>query len=80
MFGNVTANAESITSVVNYAYDAAERLTSINATGTANDVTFTYDGLDRIGMRILAGSTDTYSYVGTSEVIARVANGRFRLS
>ncbi len=73
-FGNMTANAESVTSVVNYAYDPAERLTSINATGTANDVTFTYDALDRIRTRILAASTDTYSYVGTSEVIARVSN------
>ena len=41
----------------------------------ASDV-LTYDALGRIATRTLAGgtSTDTYSYVGTTETVARIDN------
>ena len=56
-------------------YDAADRLTGIDAAGSANDATFSVDALGRFRTRVVNGTTDTYSYVGTSEVVARIATG-----
>ena len=55
-------------------YDPAGKMTAIDAAGTANDATFTFDALGRFRTRVLAGSTDTYSYAGTSETVVRISN------
>lgn len=73
-FGNLTGDAETGASVTAMTYDLAGRLTSIDAAGTANDATFTLDALGRFRTRVLATSTDTYSYVGASETVARISN------
>ena len=75
-YGNLTSNAESVSSVKAMTYDKADKLTSINAGGTPNDATFTFDALGRFRTRALAGgtTTDTYSYAGTSETVLRITN------
>ena len=55
-------------------YDLGGKLTGIDATGTANDATFSFDALGRSWQRNLTGSTDTYSFVGTTETVARISN------
>ena len=55
-------------------YDLDDHLTGINPAGTADDVTFTLDALGRFRTRVLATSTDTYSYLDTSETVTRIAN------
>jgi hypothetical protein len=54
-------------------YDLADRLTGIDAAGTANDATFTLDALGRFRTRVLSGSTDTYSYAGRAETVVRIS-------
>lgn len=73
-YGNLTSNAESVASVTTMTYDAADKLTGIDAAGTANDALFTFDALGRFRTRVLAASTDTYSYAGTAETVLRIAN------
>jgi RHS repeat-associated protein len=73
-YGNMTTNAESISSVRTMTYDLADKLTGIDASGTANDATFTFDALGRFKTRALSGSTDTYSYAGTAETVLRISN------
>ena len=55
-------------------YDLGGKLTGIDATGTANDATFSFDALGRTWKRNLTGSTDTYSFVGSTETVARISN------
>ena len=52
----------------------ADHLTAI-ATGTANQASFTFDALGRFATRTISGTVDTYSYVGTSETVARITTG-----
>jgi hypothetical protein len=73
-YANLTSDAESISSVSAMTYDLADKLTGINAAGSANDATFTFDALGRFRTRVLAGSTDTYRYAGTSETVLRISN------
>ena len=73
-YGNMTADAETAAAVTAMTYDLDDHLTAIDATGTANDATFTIDALGRNRTRVLASSTDTYSYLGTGETVTRVAN------
>jgi RHS repeat-associated protein len=73
-YGNLTSNAESVASVTAMTYDLADRLTAIDAAGTANDATFTLDALGRFKTRVLAGSTDTYAYAGSAETVVRISN------
>jgi RHS repeat-associated protein len=70
----MTGNAETAAAVTAMTYDLDDHLTAIDATGSANDATFTIDALGRFRTRVLASSTDTYSYVGTSETVTRIAN------
>ena len=42
-YGNLTSNAESISSVTTMTYDLADKLTGIYPTGTADDVEHRYD-------------------------------------
>ncbi len=57
-----------------YAYDLGDRLTGITPASGAS-ATFTLDALGRHRTRVLsAGGTDTYSYLGTSEQVVRIAN------
>ena len=55
-------------------YDLGGKLTGIDAAGTANDATFGFDALGRTWQRNLTGSTDTYSFVGSTETVARISN------
>jgi hypothetical protein len=73
-FGNMTGNAETAAAVTAMTYDLDDHLTGINPAGTADDVTFTLDALGRFRTRVLATSTDTYSYLDTSETVTRIAN------
>jgi hypothetical protein len=57
-------------------YDLDDRLTEINASGTADDATFTLDALGRFRTRVTAAGTDTYSYLDTSETVTRIAYAR----
>jgi YD repeat-containing protein len=72
-YGNLTGDAQTALAVTTMTYDLADRLTGIDAAGTGNDTTFSFDALGRFRTRTVAGTTDTYSYVGTSEVVARIA-------
>jgi hypothetical protein len=48
---------------------------AIDAAGTSNDGAFTCDALGRLATRARGGtSTDTYSYLGTTERVARIDN------
>ena len=73
-YGNLTGNAESAVAVTTMTYDLGDKLTGIDAAGTTNDATFTFDALGRFRTRVLAGSTDTYSYLGSGETVLRIAN------
>jgi len=65
-FGNLTGAADASSNTVAYTYDEASRLTGITPqTGSA--ATLTVDALDRAKTRTVAGSTDTYGYIGTSK-------------
>ena len=66
-YGNLLQAADNANVYTSYAYDEASRLTSISpAGGTA--ATFTIDPLDRHGQRTVGAATDTYGYVGPSEM------------
>jgi RHS repeat-associated protein len=73
-YGNLTGNAETAAAVTAMTYDLGDKLVTIDPTGTANDATFTFDALGRFRTRVLATSTDTYSYLGTSETVLRISN------
>ncbi len=72
-FGNMTGNAETAVAVTSSTYDVDNQLTAIDATGTANKATFTTTPWAGSGPGSLASSTETYSYVDTSETVVRVA-------
>jgi RHS repeat-associated protein len=74
--GSMTGDAQTATGVTAYTYDLANKLTGIDAAGTANDATFTFDAFGRFRTRVVASGsgTDTYSYLGTSETVVRIAN------
>ena len=78
-YGNMTANAESVSSATAMTYDLGDHLATIDGSGTANDAKFTLDAVGRFRTRELGpiGSpttTDTYSYAGPSETVLRIAN------
>ena len=66
-YGNLTTDAQTGLSITNMSYDLDDRLTAIDAPGTANDATFTLDALRRFRTRVIAAGTETYSYLDTSE-------------
>ncbi len=72
----MTGDAQTATGVTTYTYDLANKLTGIDAAGTANDAVFTFDAFGRFRTRVLAtaSGTDTYSYAGTGETVVRIAN------
>ena len=72
-YGNMTIDAQSGLTITNMSYDLDDRLTAIDAGGTANDATFTLDALGRFRTRVIAAGTETYSYLDTSETVARIA-------
>jgi RHS repeat-associated protein len=72
-FGNMTIDAQSGLTITTMAYDLDDRLTGIDAGGTANDASFTLDALGRFRTRVIAAGTETYSYLDSSETVARVA-------
>ena len=47
----------------------------IDPAGSTNDTTFALDALGRFRTRAVNGVTDTYSYVGASETVTRIATG-----
>ncbi len=77
--GNLTGDAETGLAVTGYAYDLGNKLTAIDAAGTANDAAFIFDAFGRIRTRAVNGVTDTYSYAGTGSTVARIATGGVNL-
>jgi len=72
--GNLTGNAESGSTTTAYAYDWADRLVSIDPPGASNTAAFTFDALGRNATRTINGTLDsTYSYLGTTETVVRLA-------
>jgi RHS repeat-associated protein len=59
----------------NYTYDALYRLTQVNANGTANDESFTYDAIGNRSTHTLAGQLRTYQYQTTSNRLTTVRTG-----
>jgi RHS repeat-associated protein len=73
-YGNLVSDPESGTGTTSYAYDLAGKLTSITPSG-GTATSLTYDALGRIRTRVVpASGTDTYSYLGTTETVSRIAN------
>ena len=69
--GTTTAGGPAPVKTTTYAYDLADRLTGITPqTGSA--ATFRLDALGRHRTKVAGGITDTYAYVVSSEVIARI--------
>jgi len=69
-YDNLTAAATPSATQTLYAYDLGDRLTSITPpVGSATSLS--YDALGRIASR----GSDTYSCVGTTETVWRIANG-----
>jgi RHS repeat-associated protein len=75
-YGNLLSAWDNASAQTTYAYDGANRLTTIAPPGGAgNQVTFTMDALDRHMTRSVGGSTaDNYGYVGDSETAWQVGN------
>ena len=73
--GDLTADPENGTagSTITYTYDLAHRLTSITPAGGAT-TTVGLDALGRPVTRTTGSSVDTYSYLGTSDTVVRIAN------
>jgi len=77
--GNMIADAEPVAggSTTTYTYDIADRLLGITAPNPTASSTFTLDPLGRTATRTTATSptatTDTYSYLGTSETVCQIA-------
>ena len=63
-FGNLLSNPETGLTAPTFAYDAANRLTGIDAPGTANDTTFGVDALGRHVSRTIGTTTETTSSPG----------------
>jgi RHS repeat-associated protein len=65
-YGNLLQAADNANAYTTYAFDEANRLTSISpAGGTA--ATFTLDPLDRHATRTVGATSDMYGYVGPTE-------------
>jgi RHS repeat-associated protein len=78
--GNVSQRTDAKGQVLAYSYDAANRLMFIDAPGTAEDVTFTYDNCDHGNGRLCAvttgtGSTVNYTYTAFGDVTAHQGVG-----
>jgi RHS repeat-associated protein len=79
-YGDLTAKVERPTGgawqTTTHTYDLAGKLTGIDgpAAGSGDAAAFTFDALGRFRTRVLSGSTDTYSYLGTTETVLRIAN------
>ena len=72
--GNLTGDAGNALDVTAYGYDLADRLTAITPAG-GSTTTLALDALGRFASRTVPGSgTDTYSYLGSSEAVLRIAN------
>ena len=73
--GDLTADPETGTtgSTIAYTYDLAHRLTSITP-ASGPTTTLSLDALGRPMTRTTGSSVDTYSYLGTSDTVVRIAN------
>jgi YD repeat-containing protein len=73
-YGNLLTDAAAGTTagVVTYAYDLADRTTSITRASTTTSLVL--DALGRPRLRTTGSSTDTLSYEGASNAVVRVAN------
>ena len=70
-FGNLLANPETGLAAPTFAYDAANRLTRIDA-GGANDTTFGFDAAGRHVSRTIGTTTETYEFAGLTETVTRI--------
>jgi RHS repeat-associated protein len=77
-YGNMTSDAESVSSATAMTYDLGDRLATIDGSAS-NDAKLTLDALGRFRTRELGPinsptTIDTYSYAGPSETVLRIAN------
>jgi RHS repeat-associated protein len=71
-FGNLLANPETGLASPTFSYDAANRLTAIDAAGSTNDTSFGFDALGRHLSRTINGTTETYEFLGLTETVTRI--------
>ncbi|HEY9472104.1 MAG TPA: RHS repeat-associated core domain-containing protein, partial [Propionibacteriaceae bacterium] len=71
-FGNLLANPETGLAAPTFSYDAANRLTAIDAAGSTNDTSFGFDALGRHLSRTINGTTETYEFLGSTETVTRI--------
>ena len=73
IYGDLTSKREdSDGSTTSFLYDLGGKLTKIDRSGTSGDANFTFDALSRLKNRTIGSTTDTYSYLGTSEVVTAI--------
>jgi RHS repeat-associated protein len=79
-YGDLTSKVERASGgawqTTTHSYDLAGKLTGLDGpvAGSGDAATFTFDALGRFKTRVLSGSTDTYSYLGTTETVLRINN------
>jgi RHS repeat-associated protein len=71
-FGNLLADPETGLAAPTFAYDAANRLTAIDAAGATNDTTFGFDALGRHLSRTINGTTESYEFLSTTETVTKI--------
>lgn len=60
--GQITSRTTSNNQVTTFTYDTNNRLKTINAPGTADDVTLTYDGAGRLANQVGGGVNTTFGF------------------
>lgn len=75
--GHVTQRTTADSAITTYTYDTDNRLWTVNAPGTADDLTLTYDTASRVATQVGGGTTTTFGYDTKGRLIARsdVASG-----
>jgi YD repeat-containing protein len=68
--GNVTRKTDA-KQVLNFTYDADNRLETVDAPGTADDVTLTYDQWGRLSTQATSAASTTFTYHATGHLASR---------
>ena len=75
-YGNLLADGSGgdADGVVAYAYDLADRTIAITPQGATGPTELGLDALGRVATRTTGASTDTLSYLGSTNAVVRIAN------